>query len=157
MQKNRNNKLFDFINERSLLFFKDIHCAICMESIVVSQELKVNKYCGHSFCYYCDAKCQGQCPICRKNQYESITNRFIEEGQIYENDFLCKNCWYPFNRTSRQPILFGSCGHSFCLECVNVFKPNKKNPKIKCKIDNHFSTLDQLNTNYILMELLEKK
>ena len=52
-----------------------------------------------------------------------------------KKELICPICKTEYNLINKMPRLFGSCGHTFCTECIiKILKKNKE--KVICPIDN---------------------
>ncbi|ROT74854.1 Protein-L-isoaspartate O-methyltransferase, partial [Penaeus vannamei] len=88
---------------------------------------------------------------------------FYSSGQHYENSsenqapsgITCAVCRSTYNAHDRRPLIFSSCGHTFCEECLRTENRKSVFRCPSCRQDrDQFWTL---KPNFALLDLLEAK
>ena len=78
-------------------------------------------------------------------------------SQTYYHEFLrCTICSHDFDceNPSYRPITFPMCGHTMCGQCIDILLNQSKCPQDQIAFGTMNSTLDQLPTNYPLLNIL---
>lgn len=74
-------------------------------------------------------------------------------------DLVCPNCNLDFDQNKRKPLIFPSCGHTFCSECIISLLKNTIHPKCphessKCKKSSQKHDLSQFPQNEYLLDII---
>jgi len=78
-------------------------------------------------------------------------------SQTYYHEFLrCTICSHDFDceNPSYRPITLPMCGHTMCGQCIDILLNQSKCPQDQIAFGTMNSTLDQLPTNYPLLNIL---